>query len=160
MPIPIIENSIFLNKQNIPWNSVEKYLKKYVGQTYVVDEYKDEIYIASDFPNEYAESLYTKKLRGTLAKVKANAVQIIDVMIINATNRRWIENKSLKHRENASEGWYRYDTYFAVSVKGSNEEHARLNCYRATLVVRKNFRGLFLSDIINIKKEARTPLEP
>ena len=99
-------------------------------------------------------------MRGALAKVKANAVQVIDLMIVNATNRRWIENKALKHKENASEGWSRYDTYFAVSVKGSNEEQERWNQYRATLVVRKTSKGLFLYDIIDIKKEARTPLKP
>lgn len=39
---------------------------------------------AGDFPNEFSESKYTKKLRGALAKVKANSAQIIDSMIINA----------------------------------------------------------------------------
>lgn len=159
MSIPVIERNIFVNKQNIPWDNVEIYLRKYIGQTYVVNEYQDRINIAGDFPNEYAESNYTKKLRGALAKVKANAAQVIDIMIINATNRRWIENKAMKHKGNASEGWYRYDTYFIVSVKGSNEEQKRLNQYRATLVVRKNSKGLFLYDVVNIKKEASTPLE-
>lgn len=159
MPIPIIKNNLFLNKQNIPWDNVEKYLKRYIGQVYVVNEYQDRIYIAGDFPNEYAESQYTKRLRGALAKVKANAAQIIGTMIVNATNRRWIDNKDLKHKENASKGWYRYDTYFAVQVQGSNEKQMRLNQYKATLVVRKTSRGLFLYDVINIKKEASTPLK-
>lgn len=84
----------------------------------VVEEYQDSICIASDFPDEYTESKYTKKLRGALAKVKANAAQIIDLMIMNATNRRWIENKDDKHKNNASKGWYRYDTYFEMPVRG------------------------------------------
>ena len=159
MIIPIIEKTLFFSKQNIPWNDVEKYLKKYIGQVYVVEEYQDIIHITGEFPNEYAESKYTKKLRGALAKVKANAVQIIDFMVINATNRRWVENKALKHSKKAAEGWYRYDTYFAIAVKGNDEEKRRLNRYRATLVVRINSKGLFLYDVIDIKKEASTPLE-
>lgn len=154
-----IDKTIFTNKQNIPWNDVEQYLKRYIGQAYVVQEYQDKICIAGDFPNEFSESKYTKKLRGALAKVKANSAQIIDMMIMNATNRRWIENKSEKHKNNASEGWYRYDTYFTMSVRGSEETLARYNKYKATLVVRKTTRGLYLYDILDIKKEASTPLE-
>ena len=159
MLTPIIEKNFFFNKQNIPWNEVEIYLKQYIGQSFIVDAYQDEIFIASDFPDEYSESKYTKKLRGAVAKAKANAAQIIDMMIKNAVNRRWVENKALKHKENASEGWYRYDTYFAIAVKGSNEDQVRLNRYRATLVVRKTPKGLFLYDVVDIKKEASTPLE-
>lgn len=99
-----IDEIIFTNKQNIPWNDVEQYLKWYIGQTFVVQEYQNQICIAGDFPNEFSESKYTKKLRGALAKVKANAAQIIDSMIINAINRRWVENKNDKHKYNASDG--------------------------------------------------------
>lgn len=154
-----VQKIIFVNKQNIPWNDVEQYLKRYIGQVFVVWEYQDNIHIAGDFPNEFCESKYTKKLRGALAKVKANAAQIIDLMIINATNRRFIENKNDKHKYDASEGWYRYDTYFTIPVKGSSESEVRFNEYKATLVVRKSLKGLFLYDILDIKKEASTPLE-
>ena len=94
-----------------------------------------------------------------MAKVKANAAQIIDLMIINATNRRFIENKNDKHKYDASEGWYRYDTYFKIPVKGSSENEVRFNEYKSTLVVRKTLKGLFLYDVLDIKKEASTPLE-
>lgn len=106
-----IEDVVFVNKQNIPWNQVEQYLKKYVGQKYKVEESADVICIASDFPNEYAESKYTKSLRGNVAKAKANP------------------------------------------VKGSEEKEMRVNIYKATLVVRNSMKGLFLYDIINIKKK-------
>lgn len=115
-----VEKIIFTGKQNIPWNEVEQYLKKYIGACFVVEKYKDEIWIAGDFPDE---------------------------------------NKDMKHRKNASEGWYRYDTYFSVPVKGSNDEMARENLYLATLVARKTEKGLYLYDIVDIKKEASTPLE-
>ena len=157
--VPLIEKAIFGNKQNIPWNDVEQYLKRYIGQAYLVEESQDMIHIVGDFPDEYTESNDTKKLRGALAKVKANAAQIVDLMIKNAINRRWVENKDNKHSKDASEGWYRYDTYFGMNVQGSGEREQRLNLYRATLVVRKISKGLFLYDVINIKKEASTPHE-
>ncbi len=154
-----IDRIIFTNKQNIPWKEVEQYLKRYIGKNFIVNEYSDSIFIGSDFPDEFTESKYTKSLRGALAKVKANMAQIIGTIIVNATNRRWMKNKADKHNKNASEGWYRYDTYFSMPVKGSEENIERINQYRATLVVRKTSAGLFLYDVINIKKEASTPLE-
>lgn len=154
-----IREIIFTGKQNIPWDKVEDYLKSYIGAQYVVKEYQDRIMIAGDFPDEYTESMYTKKLRGALAKVKANAAQIIEELIIHATNRRWVENKAEKHRQNAGEGWFRYDTYFLMPVQGNGENESRINKYTATLIVRKTAKGMFLYDMINIKKEASTPLK-
>lgn len=158
MTVSKVNKIIFYNKQNIPWNEVEIYLKKFVGNHYINKEYQDVIQISGDFPNEFTESRYSKSLRGALAKVKANIAQIIDQLIVNATNRRWIENKDEKHNKNASEGWYRYDTHFEIPVQASDENSMRWNRYIATLVIRKNKQGLFLYDVINIKKEASTPL--
>lgn len=157
--IAYIEDIIFLNKQNIPWNEVEEYLKRYVENSYVVEETQDVICISSDFPDEYAESKYTKSLRGSIAKAKANASQAIGKMIVVATNRRWVENKDEKHKKDAENGWYRYDTYLGIPVQGSQECERRVNIYRATLVVRISMKGLFLYDVINIKKEASKPLK-
>ena len=155
----IIKQILFRGKQNISWDQVEKYLKKYVGESYIAKNYGDLINIAGDFPDEYTESDYTKLLRGANAKAKANAAQIIPEMIEIAENRRWIENKKEKHNHNASKGWYRYDTLFALpkenSLSGSDTELRSI--YRATLVVRISEKGLFLYDVINIKKEASTP---
>lgn len=74
-----------------------------------------------------------------------------------ATNRRWIKNKAIKHECDANGGWYRYDVFFAIPVKGEREENERYNKYKGTLLVKKNNRGLFLYDVIDIKKEARNP---
>ena len=155
--IAYIENIIFLNKQNIEWDKVEEYLKTYIGKSYIVAETNDIINIASDFPNEYAESKYTKRLRGSISKAKANATQVVGKMIVLATNSRWVENKDEKHKKNAANGWYRYDTYFGMPVQGSEESEPRVNIFKATLVVRISMKGLFLYDIINIKKEASKP---
>lgn len=158
MEIAVVEEIIFMGKQKIPWNDVEQYLKKYVGQVYIVSKSRDRIHIGGGFPDEYSESAYTKKLRGGLAKAKANAAQVIGKMIEIADNKRWVENKDPKHRKEASRGWYRYDTRFSVPVQGSEEKGKRQNVFRATLVVRSSDHGLYLYDVINIKKEASTPL--
>lgn len=103
------------------------------GLTFIVNEYGDLLHVNSLFANEYAESQYTKKLKGSLAKVKANIVQILPQLIENATNRRWIENKKDKHINNAGKGWYRYDTYFKVPVQAENEKEMRWNCVKKNL---------------------------
>ena len=146
----------FKNKQNIPWNDVEKYLKHYIGNKYIVKKYNDEVYIPSNFPDEYTESKYTKKLRGALAKAKANASQVIGEMIKEADNRRWVENKNDKHNDEAEGGWYRYDVGFTIPIEFDGEK--RKNIYIGTAVVRIHRGKLYLYDIINIKKEASTPL--
>ena len=46
-----------------------------------------------------------------------------------------------------------------MPVRASNENVERINRYKATLVVRKKMTGLFLYDVIDIKKEASTPHE-
>ena len=147
---------IFSGKQNIPWNDVEQYLKKYIGQVFKVKEYGDMIQIGGDFPDEFTESTYTKRLRGTVAKAKANAGQVIDIMIENAQNRRWVENKDSKHAKEANGGWYRYDVGFTIPIEHNGE--SRENTYVGTAVVRIKDDKLYLYDIINIKKEASTPL--
>lgn len=154
-----LDEIIFTGKQTIKWKEVEEYLKRYVGMSFIVKEYDDLLHVNSLFANEYAESQYTKKLKGSLAKVKANIVQMLPRLIENATNRRWIENKKEKHINNAGKGWYRYDTYFRVPVQAENEKEVRWNFFVATMVVRINDQGLYLYDIINIKKEASTPRE-
>ena len=157
MDTALIEKIIFVNKQNIPWAEVERYLKKYIGQEYTVAKTGDIIMIGTDFPDEFAESKYTKSLRGNLAKAKANAAQVVGKMIVVAENRRWVENKDKKHQKDAMGGWYRYDTFFAMPVQGSDEKQERRNIYRATLLVRIALNGLYLYDIVNIKKEASKP---
>ena len=152
-----IQEILFAGRQRIDWDAVELYLKRFSGRTVVIREYGDKIIINNTFAEEFAESRYTKHLRGALAKAKANVVQELPRLIETAQNRRWIENKDPKHKDNASKGWYRYDVRFMLPVKAENESEIRWNRYRGTMVVRINNRGLFLYDIIDIKKEARTP---
>ena len=152
-----IPEILFSGKRSLPWKEVEKYLSRYSGSTIDVLETKDRIQIGSHFASEYCGSVYTKKLHGTVEKAKANAVQIIPELIKNATNRRWIENKDEKHRNDAKGGWYRYDVFFTLSI--SFAERVSRNYYKGTIVARINDCGIFLHDIINIKKEDSKPFE-
>lgn len=83
-----LENIIFTGRQKIQWDEVEKYLRIFFGKAYVVEEYGDVLHINALFADEYSKSQYTRRLRGSLAKVKANIVQILSQLIENATNRR------------------------------------------------------------------------
>ena len=154
-----IQDTIFKGKQNIQWPDVENYLRKYEGKTIIVKETGDEIKINSLFADEYVHSQYTRKLRGAFAKVKANLSQIIPELLENALNRRWIKNKDIKHSKNAIGGWYRYDSFFSIRVYEQGSEEYRLNYYSATIIVRINDTGNYLYDVINIKKEARKPMD-
>lgn len=154
-----VTQTIFRGKQRIPWDDVEKYIRKYDGMIIENIKYGDKIKVNALFADEYAHSNYTKSLRGGLAKTKANLSQIIPELIANASNRRWIVNKDVKHGENAIRGWYRYDVHFAVRVYDNMENAYYDNYYIATALVRINDEGIFLYDIINIKKEARMPTD-
>ena len=46
----------FSGKRKIDWEGVERYLKQYVGDEYVIKETGDTVYIGPDFPDEYAHS--------------------------------------------------------------------------------------------------------
>ena len=154
-----IREIIFTGKQNIHWSDVETYLRKYDGMEVMNSEYGDIIKINSVFADEYAHSNYTKKLRGGLAKTKANLAQIVPELVASASNRRWVENKSEKHDDNAIRGWYRYDAFFSMKVYNSSEKVYKINFYSTTVIVRINDSGMYLHDIINIKKEARKPMD-
>jgi hypothetical protein len=66
-----------------------------------VKETGDVINVSADFPEEFAESKYTKKLRGNLSKAKANASQVIGKLIVIAKNKilmiRFLVNNLLLH---------------------------------------------------------------
>ena len=156
MRIVKIERILFPGKKP-NMQEVEKYLDTSLESDYLVQETGDLIKIGSKFASEYCGSTYTKKLHGALLKVKANASQIIPNLIENASNRRWVENKDAKHDKNAKQGWYRYDVCFSLPVVFDGKQS--LNCYRGTMVVRINDNGLYLHDIVNIKKEDSKPFE-
>ena len=55
---------------------MEQYLKDYVGDFYSIAEDGEIVFIGTNLPSEYSDSLYTKKLKGAAAKAKANAHRV------------------------------------------------------------------------------------
>ena len=152
--IVLINDIIFKGKRSVEWADVEKYLRQYVGEFYQIADTKDIIYIGTDLPDEYAGSNYTKHIKGTVAKAKANAAQAIPEMIEIATSKVYEENKKNKHSRHAKIGWYRYDTRFALPVYQDNGELDRYNVFSARLLIRHASSGkMYLYDVLEIKKE-------
>lgn len=158
--IVVINDIAFKGRQKIEWPEVEKYLKRFVGEYYGIIETSDMIYIGSDLPDEFSGSNYTKKLKGALAKAKANAAQGLPELIEIASKKRYKENLKEKHDFDAKYGWYRYDTKFALPVYNEDQELERFNVFQAVLLIRHAQDGkLYLYDLVNIKKETGKPLE-
>lgn len=72
----VIPQIIFYGKRSISWKEVEKYLTQYVGEIMRIEETNDFVYIGNDFANEYANSIYTKRLKGNK---KRNEQTILDI---------------------------------------------------------------------------------
>ncbi len=168
--IVVLPDIIFKNRQNIDWRAVEEYLKQYIGQLIEIVETKDIIYIGRSFPDEYKGSEYTRKIKGTRAKAKANAVQGIIQMLQTATDKRFSTNKADKHKRHAEQGWYYYTTYFALPVYQSKKKTDIYNVYSGCLLVNHSMDGRkYLYDLVDVKKiyefsehkkEASTPFNP
>lgn len=74
----------------------------------------DLVYIGSDLPKEYSGSNYTNSLKGANARAKANAATGISEMIEISVGKHFRENRKKKHKRDAKNGWYRYDSIFAL----------------------------------------------
>lgn len=156
-----INNIIFKGKRAVNWNDVKKYMEAYVDDFYEIADTKDIVYIGRELPDEYTGSRYTYSLKGANAKAKANAAQGIPEMIQIATGKHFRENSGEKHKRNAANGWYRYNSRFALPVYGENEEIERYNVYHASMLIRHDADGkMYLYDVIDIKKETSNPFEP
>lgn len=154
--IVIIQDIIFKGRQRIAWSDVEKYLKKFVGESYEISETKDLVFIGSDLPDEYCRSEYTSSLKG--ANAKANAAQGIPELIEIANSKRFSINLKEKHHKDAKYGWYRYNSRFALPVFDQDGEIMHYNVFHVVMVVRHSHNGkLYLYDLVNIKKETSTP---
>ena len=152
--VVVLPHIIFRGRQAISWDEVEKYICRYVGSIFNIEETNDLIYIGNDFPDEFTGSTYTRKLLGGLAKAKANLVQGLPQIIEIATDKRWQMDFEDKHKKRASNGWYRYNTKFALPIMSDNGDIIRYNKYKAVLLVRYSSNGkLYLYDVQNIKKK-------
>lgn len=156
--VVVIPHILFSGKRAIDWNHVEEYLLRYVGNKIQTQDECDVIRISGDFPDEYKESRYTRSSKGMNAKAKANAAQGIAEMIQIADSKQWQSNRKGKHEYDASKGWYRYHTRFALPVMNREGDILCFNIFSATLLVRhaKNDK-LYLYDLQGIKKEGSNP---
>ena len=156
--IVMIHDIRFKGKRKINWNEVELYLKEYVGTCYEIIESSDRVYIGSDFPDEFGGSKDTARLKGTLAKAKANASQGIGELLEIAWNKEHVENREEKHKYDAKFGWYRYYSRFALPVYSEDGSLERYNVFHVQMIIRHDQNGKkYLYDVINIKKESSTP---
>ena len=69
--IVIIPDIIFWNKQDIDWDAVKEYLKKYLGEIIENKQTKEKIEIGTKFVDEYTGSKYSEHIRGARAKAEA-----------------------------------------------------------------------------------------
>jgi hypothetical protein len=149
-----INNILFSGKRKIDWNGVEKYLKKYVGESYMIDEKDEVIFIGSDFPDEYTHSEYRTKSFGTVGKAKANLSQVIPEVIQIATDPRYKKNLEDKHSKDAMLGWYYYTIRFSLPITNDRKEVIGKNYFIGRMVIRHAEDGnKYLYDIVDIKKE-------
>ena len=158
--VVVINDIRFKGKRSLDWKEVREYLKEYIGKVYTIVSTGDDIYIGSDFPKEYSGSKYTNSLKGGNAKAKANATSGIPEIIKIANGKYYRENNEEKHAWNARNGWYRYNSKFALPVYDENGNIERYNVFHASILVRHSNDGkMYLYDIIDIKKETSNPLE-
>ncbi len=156
--IVVIHDIHFKGKRHICWEDVEKYLKQYIGEFYEMAESLDIVHIGNEFADEFRGSKDTVRLKGTLAKAKANAASGVPELIEIASNKRFKVNLNDKHKNNAKYGWFRYDSRFALPVYDDNGEVERYNIFHVEMLIRHDADGkLYLYDIVNIKKEPSNP---
>ena len=154
----VISKIIFKGKRNISWKQIEYYLSQYEQRMIEIPETGDIVCIGKEFADEFTGSIYTRNLRGGLARAKANMSQAVPEMIEIACHRRWNRDFDQKHGKRAERGWYRFDTRFALPILGETGETMRYNVYRAVVIIRCAANGrLYLYDIQNIKKETGNP---
>ena len=116
-------------------------IKKYVGEIYTIVSTGDVVYIGSDLPKEYTGSKYTNSIKGTNAKAKANAATGIPELIEIAVGKHFRENNEDNHRRDGKNGWYRYDSKFALPVYDDNGKVERYNIFHTSVLIRHSNDG-------------------
>ena len=149
-----ISTILFSSKRKIDWEGVERYLKKYVGNKYIIEETGNTVHIGTDFPDEYANSKDTIKSLGTIGKAKAYAAQAIPELIQSLSEIKYFPNCDEKHKSDAPNGWYRGTVHFNLPVTNDKGDITGKNSFRGRMVIRCNAENkLYLYDMVTIKKE-------
>lgn len=158
--IVLINDIRFKSRRMIDWDEIEECLKQYIGQCFEIAESSEQLYIGTDFPDEFSHSEDTKGLKGANEKGKANMVPAIKELVEIATNKKEYPNYKGKHKSKAKFGWYRYDTRFGIPVYDEDGELIRYNIFSTRMLVRRDQDGRsYLYDFVRTKKETSKPLE-
>lgn len=159
-PLVLINDVRFKSRRTLDWDTIEKYLKEYIGKYYEIQETSERIYIGSDFPDEFSHSEDTRNLKGANEKAKANISTVIGELIEIAKNKAEYPDYDKKHGSKAKLGWYRYDTRFGLPVYTENGVLERYNIFLVRMLVRCDEDGkLYLYDFVRTKKETSRPHE-
>ncbi len=114
------------------------------------------VYIGRDLPGEYRSSEYTKGMNKALRTAKMQAVTNLDEMLLLAENGEWRGNVKTKHRRDAANGWYRYNTEFAIPSHDRSGNITGYKVYGGTLLIRNDADGKsYLYDLIDIKEKKK-----
>lgn len=158
--IVLINDIRFKSRRMIDWDEIEECLKQYIGQCFEIAESSEQLYIGTDFPDEFSHSEDTKGLKGANEKGKANMVPAIKELVEIATNKKEYPSYKGKHKSKAKFGWYRYDTRFGIPVYDEDGELIRYNIFSTRMLVRRDQDGRsYLYDFVRTKKETSKPLE-
>lgn len=139
------------------FNAAEAYLKTLVDadhpfSTILADT--QPVYVGKDLPGEYKSSEYTKTMKPALRKIKMQAATNLDEMLLLAENGEWRENVKPKHSKDAQNGWYRYDTQFAVPILNAKKAIDHYTVYGGTLLIRNDADGKsYLYDLLDVEKK-------
>lgn len=139
------------------FKAAEAYLKTLVNtdhpfSTILMDA--QPVYVGKDLPGEYRSSEYTKSMLSKLRDVKMQAATNLDEMLLLAENGEWRENVKPKHAKDARNGWYRYDTEFAIPILNAKKAVDHYTVYGGTLLIRNDADGKsYLYDLLNVQKK-------
>jgi hypothetical protein len=139
------------------FKAAEAYLKTLVNtdhpfSTILMDA--QPVYVGKDLPGEYRSSEYSKKLRKAMREVKMQAATNLDEMLLLAENGEWRENVKPKHVKDAMNGWYRYDTEFAIPILNAKKAVDHYTVYGGTLLIRNDADGKsYLYDLLDVQKK-------
>ena len=156
--IVLINDIRFKSRRPFDWDTIEEYLKEYIGQFFEIIETCEKIYIGSDFPDEFCHSEDKINTKGPNLRAKANAATAIGELIQVASNRTVYPDYNEKHGSKAKYGWYHYNTRFGLPVYNDTGELVRYNIFSARMLIRRDKnKNLYLYDFVRIKKETCSP---
>lgn len=163
-PVAVVESDIFANSSVSPHQTVANYIAGHIGDHYPIVESGQQVYIGTDLPSHYTQSIYTQRIiksgKYKIVNAKNQAAQNLGEMIEIATDRKWEKTKHT-HNKDARYGMYKYTTRFAVPAYDGNGNLMHHNIYVTELVIRNASDGKkYLYDIQNIKKESSSVLPP